>query len=504
MIGISYTVGNIGYKNILVRTEASIMPGSFYIHITGLGDLAVREARDRLRSAIHASGFSCPVKQILVNLAPNEIRKEGSISELSIAVSILIADGQLNPENFEGLLLTGALSLDGTLQSTEGILGAAIEARRNPNIRGIIVPAPDAEKVSFIPELDIYPIWHLEELHEFHPETARKEPKADFQAVTDIPAPDFASIEGHEEAKEALAIAFIGKHHTLMVGQPGMGKTLLARASEGLLPPLSLDECLELTQLASLAGLSEGFVNRAPFRSPHHTSSDTALVGGGSFPRPGEITLAHKGVLFLDELLEFSNQAIQALREPLEEAKITVSRSRKAITFPADFLLIAAANPCPCGNFLTPDVPCTCNHTRIERLYRKIAGPFLDRISIELEISSYGKRKPGSQKPTSYYRSKIQEARLRMFHRNGGIENSKIPLEQVKKWTQAEDKNKSLIEFLASETHLSHRRIAQALRTSLSIADYYESDVVKPEYIKQAFCYRVFHLIRQKLTERAA
>ena len=430
MVAKLLTTSIFGYKALPVQVQVDILAGNPRVQIVGLGDSSVKETKDRIRSSIYNSGFLFPVKEIIVNLAPNDMPKKGSICELAIAIGILIASEQIQDNNFfKNSVVLGSLSLDGSIQNPQGIMTSVISSMQFQNFPNIIVPKESMSEIASIPYQNIIFVEHLEELKNFQRTTITNHSKK-FIPVESVSEVDMKDVIGMEKAKKALSISAVGKHHCFFIGAPGSGKSMLARAFSGIMAPLTLEESLEVTQIYSSCNLhNSSLMKEVPFRSPHHTTSDIALVGGGSEPKPGEISLAHKGILFLDELFEFKNHVIQTLREPLEEKKIIVSRAKGNFVFPADFILLAASNPCRCGYFLSTIKSCSCRKNQILLNFSKIIGPFIDRIGLEIEFFNQENLYSvdnSNNKSSSWWRSQIIEAKKRMFFRNKGKHNSEL------------------------------------------------------------------------------
>lgn len=509
IVGKTISASVYGYQAIPVNVEADILKGNFGIQIVGLPDHTGRESKERIRSAIQHSGFNFPPLFNLINLSPNEMPKEGALLELASAVSILIASGQLPQEFFIDKMLLGSLSLDGSIHPARGIVSSCVLSLQQNNIKSVIIPRQSKNEVSQIPGLRVHTIESLADLRSLvygEEEPLKPTPYVPENAEIAI---DISEVIGQQKAKNALAYAASGYHHTLMIGSPGTGKSMLARTMQGILPPLDLSEALEVTSIYSAAELNENrFMTRAPFRSPHHTSSDVALVGGGMRPSAGEISLAHKGVLFLDELSEFKSYTLQSLREPLEEGKISISRARGQVTFPADFILLAAMNPCSCGYLLSEKHYCSCKASNVMKIYQKIQGPFLDRISIEVETTDDFNRQPSPSESThdsAWYRSKIAETRLRLKKRKGKkkVLNSQDLMKIVE--TSADSKKiHKFIREMGIHHQLSHRGALNTLRLAVTIMEFYEKDQLDEDILIEAFSYRKINDITMMLSKYAA
>lgn len=485
-----YTSARVGFHATLISAEADLLPGLPNVSVIGLPDHSLRESRDRIRSAIHNSGFRFPARNIVINLAPNDTPKEGGLIEAAMAVAVLVSSGQLPQEAFAGTAILGALSLDGSLVAARGIFASAIFAAGNIQIRRLIVPEAVAASLTVPEETEVYAIRTLGELPLYCSGGMTPRPGLKYR-----PEPEHAEILieqifGLQAAKRALAIAAVGRHHVLMAGSPGTGKSLLARAYRHILPPLSFPEAAEVTRIWSLAGLTQSeLVTSRPFRSPHHTTSTPALVGGSSNATPGEISFAHHGTLFLDELPEFRNEALQGLREPLEEQKITVARARGHITYPADFQLIAAANPCRCGLLFSDAERCSCPKRTSFAQFNKIVGPFLDRVAIELNLNDLPETPANlPEMTTEQLRAQIAAAQQRSRHANGGKLNREMDAHLLYR-IFSDLKPHRLYEYFAASERLSMRSWLNALRVAKSIADLEDTNPTE-QHLFEALRYR--------------
>ena len=486
----------------LVSVEADIGRGLHAFSIVGLPDKAVEEARDRVASAIKNSGLTSPKstnKKIVISLAPAELKKEGSAFDLPVALSYLLASEEFDFDP-AGKLFAGELALDGTLRPVRGALSVALLAREK-GLRELFIPAENAEEASLVSGISIYPVrtlsdilMHLNDAEEFA--LSAHVPAAVSEEVNESEV-SLSDIRGQESAKRALEIAVAGRHNIALYGPPGTGKTMLARAASALLPPLSEEEVLEVTAIHSLAGTTEGPVRRPPFRSPHHTSSYASLIGGGTIPRPGEVTLAHRGLLFLDEFPEFHRDVVNALREPLEDAHVSVARARGSATFPANFMLVAALNPCPCGKLGTRD--CRCMPHVIEKYKRKISGPVADRIDMWVQVGdmppeSLAIRKRQSDGQTIAVRERVAKARARQAKRFAGVRdvstNADMGPKEIESLAELTSKAEDTLMHAARQMKLSARGYHRTIKLARTIADLLESDTIEPIHMLEALQYR--------------